>query len=471
MAHRRVVAAGVNYTITDDDPARGDLLPWAVLRTRAIDELTLAPPIAPVALTSTLAGSHSRSADGGVCGLVGRPRDVAQALVTPNSFAAQVAAPGYLARDLTPAIEAARRTLNAIAVIGTSTLSVVPPDPARTQFDTGRGVLIDTPPPTVRQDFTTVAPTAAPPLPGDVPLATPTTAPLRPFGTHIAGVPLALDDQPLHRDTPLRIRGRLRARTGPITIIPAIGASLGILGIWWDYPSCVTSPPLAPDVCAVEPTLRLSHPVGATVHSCTLNPIGAARTLVAAADLESLAIVVAPNGGLNPAGGDLIRIGDPLSEENEAIVTGGFVAPLDPAAAVQLRLRTPTGYIHRRAETVQTMQAVAVAPVSNIVREALAGDAVLFAPGLTALPTSSVLIVEQGTPRAVFYRATQLPFTPNGVVFNHQIPLDPTGGFAWPPIARVAQIRVVAALAPFTTVQRDIALDYGGEVTIAIDLQ
>ena len=39
-------------------------------------------------------------------------------------------------------------------------------------------------------------------------------------------------------------------------------------------------------------------------------------------------MVVAPNNGLNPAGGNLLRIGDPLTSDDELVVTDGFDAPV-----------------------------------------------------------------------------------------------------------------------------------------------
>jgi len=214
MARRTVIYGATTYTIADDDPAPGDLLPWAVLRTRAIDELTLAAPRAPITLTSTLRGARTRVGDDGFCGLVARPRDVSSALVTPNAFTARITAPGYLPRDLTPAIELARRTLNTPAA-GVSVLDVLPPDPVpRLQFTAGRGTVIERTAIPDPDQFATVAATLAPPLATDVPLDD-LVAPARPAGARVSGVPMALPDQPLHRDGSLRIRGRVQLRTAP----------------------------------------------------------------------------------------------------------------------------------------------------------------------------------------------------------------------------------------------------------------
>jgi hypothetical protein len=470
MVRRAVQVGATSYTIAEGDSPRLELLPWAVLRTRVYDELTLAPPIVPISLTSSLPGAKAKVADGGVCGLVARPFDVSAALTRPNSFTARVTAPGYLARDLAPAIEAARRTLNTAAVPGTTTLDIVPGDPApRRQFTPGRGVLFERPVATGPEQFATVRVAAAPPPATDVPIRDGVDV-LRPANTRVAGVPLALPEQPLHRDAVLRIHGTIGLRTGPSTIVPAVGASVAIRGVWWDYPSSVTAPPIAPDVCSVDPTLRLAHPVGATVHRCPPVATGPARRLRDPAPAESGAVVVAPNNGLNPAGGDLLRIGDPLTGDDELAVTDGFDAVADPAASVRIRLRAPIGKLHRPNDPVQAMNPGVVTAIGNVMREALPGDAVLFCPALPPPLTNATLVVENGTPRATYYRATQFPTTPGGGVFNHLVPLDVNGRFSWPAIARIAQVRIVTSLPPHGPVQVDMALDYGGDASLAIVL-
>jgi len=467
MARQLVQVADMAYTIAEGDPPRPDLLPWAVLRTRVIDELTLQPPIAPLALTSTLPGAKPKIVAGGICGLTARPVDVAPAMTRPNGFTARVTAPGYLARDLGPAIELARRRLNTAAGVGLTTLDVLPGDPApRAQFTPGRGVLLERPAPADPEQFTTVGVRAAPPAATDVPLSG-RVEKARPVNTHVSGVPLALPDQPLHRDATLRIRGQVRLRTGPSTIVPAVGASVGIRGVWWDYPSSVVAAPLAPDLCAVDPSVRLPYQVGATVHRTTLTQTSPLRKLREHLSPESTELVLAPNNGLNPLGGDLIRIGDPLTADDELVTSDGFDPASDPAAPVRVRLRTPVGKQHRIGEPVRAMLTGPLTFVGTVGREALPGDPVLFAPGL---PASTTIVVEQGTPRATFHRATPLPSTTNGVVFTNLVPLDATGRFEWPPIARVAQIRVVARLAAHPPVQVDMALDYGGDASLAIVL-
>ncbi len=439
MSRRHVFAGPFEYTIADDDPPRLDLLPWAVLRTRVLDELTLQPPL----------------------------------LLTPGAFRARVTVPGYLPRDLTPAIDTARRALAANAPNGTPTLQVNPPEPplVRPQFRVGRGVMIERPAPVAPDDFTTVEARAAAPAPADVPIADPVGAP-RLIGTHVVGVPLTLPDQPVHRDVALRLRGRVQVRVNMTTLAPAAGASVGIRGIWLDYPSSTTTAPLAPDVCAIQPTARAPHAPGAPIATYDLNPGGLIRRLHGVALAGSREMLLQPTNGLNPAGGDVLVVDDPLAVEYETVVTAAFDPPVDPSAAGRIRLRTPLAYLHRPGTPVQgaAPAPTAIPNASAIARETLVGDAVLFGAGLPAFPQPSIIGVDVGTPSAAFYRATQFPTVDGGGVFANQIAVDPlTGRFEWPPIARIAQLRIVVVLGARNQ-QRDVALDYDGDIPIAIVL-
>jgi hypothetical protein len=479
VSRRHVLDGPVDYTIADDDPPRRELLPWAVLRTRVLDELTLQPPLVPIALTSSIApgggsptaavSSTARVADGGYCGVVARPRDAAYALVTPGAFRARVTAPGYLPRDLTPAIDAARRALSQLELAGTQQLHVNPPEPApRAQFRAGRGVMIARSAPLSGDEFTTVDQTP-PPAPDVVPVSDGLAAPRLP-GTRLAGVPLTLPDQYLHRDNALRLRGRIQVRVNPTTLAPAAGANIGLRGIWFDYPSSTTTAPQAADLCAIQPSARASHPAAAPIASVDLNPGGPLRRTLAIALADAAEIVVAPTNGLNPLGGDVLTIEDPLSGEFEAVVTAGFDPIAGPTAPARIRLRTPLGFLHRPGAPVQVAAPAATVPAhaSAIARDVLAGDAVLFGAGLPAFPQTSVILVDAGTARAAYYRATQYP-AENGGVFSNQIALDATGRFVWPPLARVAQVRLYAELGGLHQ-QRDVALDYSGDIPIAIVL-
>ena len=85
---------------------------------------------------------------------------------------------------------------------------------------------------------------------------------------------------------------------GP-TSMPAAGGETGVAGIWLTHLQTQTQARIAADFCAVTPSLRFSHWVGATIHRCTLNDRrrSACRRCV-----------VAPNGGRSAAGGAFLRL-------------------------------------------------------------------------------------------------------------------------------------------------------------------
>lgn len=468
MARRDVEAGVWRYTIADDDPLAPDLAHWAILRARVIDELTREAPRAPLRLVSNLRAATARTAEGGYCGLVARPRDVPQALLHPGMLEARVEAEGFLPLDLTPAIDAARRALNTNALEGDLQLDVLPADttPA-SQFRPGRGVQLGPPTGLGVREFHTI--------PQVVPPASSTIVPLdggvetfRAIGAPVAGVPIVLPTQSLHRAQPVRLRGLARRRTGPTTAAPATGASIGISGIWLAYPDTQTLPPDPADFCAIEPGLRFAHSFGGTVSACTLTASGIVRALVAPAPPGSRSIAVTPGTGLTPLGGDVLQVGDPISGEADIVVTAPFIAPVDPSMPLILPLTAPIAYLHRAGDAVQEVAVAAVPPAVNVSREAQPGDRVLFAPGITGFATTAAIVVEAGTAREAYYRATQYPSF-DGAVFDHQILPDSNGRFEWPPLARVARVRIEARRPPHPPQTIDFALDHGGgDNTLAI---
>jgi hypothetical protein len=318
--------------------------------------------------------------------------------------------------------------------------------------------------PTEPDQFTTVAPLIPPPAANQVPLSD-AVVPGRAIGARVAGVPIMLPDQPLHRDGTLSLSGRVQQVLGG-NLVAGAGGTVTLTGVWWTYPDAIASAPRPPELCVVEPPLRFAYATGATVHGCTLGAIGTAARIEEAAASGAQNIVVAPNAGLNPFGGDRLLLGAPTDPEAEVVITAGFTPATNPDAPVRVRLRTPTGNLHRSGEPIARMQASGVVLAGAVAREAQPGDPVLFAPGLAALPTIGLIIVDQGGATESVHRARQLP-----VAVPHLVAPDATTGrFMWPPLGRLAQIRVHVDLAPFTPVDVDIALDYAAPPSLSVIL-
>ena len=466
---RLVEERGWRYTIADDDPVPGDARHWAVLRVHVYDELTDAAPRAPLRLTANVHGATARVADGGLCGLVARPRDVWQALVTTGALRARIEAPGFLPLELDAAIDAARRRLNTPALATDQTLDVLPPDdPALRQFRPGRGVLFEPPPAPLPPvpEFHAVAMASPPPAATAVPIDAGLLAP-RAANTPLAGVPLVLGRLPMHRAGATRLRGTVRRRISSTSALPAPDAQIGIQGIWRSYGN-PTAAPAPPDLCAVEPPLRFAHAPGGTVQTCTLTAAATLGRMAEARAAGARRVLVEPAGAFNPAGGERLRLGDALSTELEIVVTAPFAAPPDATGRLALPLTAPTAYLHRAGEALAPVMPGALsAPALGIATECQPGDRVLFAAGLGAFATAADIVVESGTAREAYYRATQYPVW-DGAAFRHLVAPDANGRLELPPIARVARLRVFARRLPHADQNLDFALDHDGDNTLAI---
>lgn len=458
MARRTVTASGRQYRIADDDALRPEQLWWAVLRTRVVDELTGKPPRSGIRITTTTPRCVPRVGADGIVGLAARPRDVSTALVTPGALTAEVSVPGYLPRSLDSAIDAARRMLPGGAALGDTSLTVVPNEvPPREQFIPGRGVMIEREVTTDPEQFSLVA-DVPPPAPAIIPI----TDPVRPGRTGVreaAGVPIVLPDQPLHLAAVAVLRGRA---TRPGGLNGAL-ASIGIGGLWWTQDEVVAqSNPLHPaQLASFAAPLAFDHAEGAPVSRCTLAAADAiTHRLDARASLGARELHIRPWGSLNPSGNDVLEIEPVGSPERELVITDGFDAPSDPSSPAVVRLRTPLAFSHGAAAPA-FRRSVTAAAAGSAAREVQRGDRVLFMTA--ALAAHSVIRLDAGTPRDELRFARSLPTLAAGVIVASD------GSFEFPPLARVAKVRVRARYDADPEIPvTDVALEYGGDNTVHI---
>lgn len=98
---RRVVHVDSRAVLfsSDEQPPLGDRL-WALTRARVTDELTGAPPVSALTLTTTTSGLTPRITPDGLCGLTGIPRNVFPRLALQNYGVRMViGAAGYVVRE------------------------------------------------------------------------------------------------------------------------------------------------------------------------------------------------------------------------------------------------------------------------------------------------------------------------------------------------------------------------------------
>jgi hypothetical protein len=473
----------IGYIVADDDPMPHDAKWWAVLRTRAVDELTGEPPLSRITLRTNTPGCLPRVADDGLCGLVARPRSVSAQMLTVGAFTAEIHAEGYLPRSLTAAIDAARRTTPSAAQ-GVQQLTVAPRDPAppepptvpRRQFLPGRGVLLETRVVNEPHMFTLTADPIVPPAVDIVPLTAPVQLARPALGApwQVAGVPIVLPDQPLHRAQPAIVRGRAMRQDAQ----PAAGgklrdahlADIGLTGVWWTYDEipATSSPPHKPDLVVFGAPLAFDHVAGTLERLTARTPDGVVRATAAPAFAGATEIELTSVTGLNGAGGDALELEQANSAERELVMTSGYTTPISTTAAV-VRLRTPLAFSHRGGMPV-VRAPLAFAALGSLAREAQCGDRVLFASALVNVATDDVLRIAGGTPRAELRFVHRLPFydTTTGL-FSHPLTLGLDGSFMLPAIARVAQLQLFvqhggqAAHPPI-----DLVPDYCGDNTLQI---
>jgi hypothetical protein len=417
MARRQVAVDDTLIWIADDDRPLPELGWWAVLRTRVVDEITEAPPNVPMRVATDTAACRPRMAPDGVCGLVARPRDASTALTVPGALRATVHVDGYLPQVLDGAIDRARRQLPAGASAGVTSLVVAPADTAaRPQFRPGRGVMVQRAVPTDPEQFTLQAdPAVAPPL---------------------YQVPLVDAVQPA------LIRGRALRQLAPGSApVPAPGARIGIRGVWWTQGEVAanSTPPHTTRLVSFAAPLAFEQATGTTLERAALTGDGVARRCVSRVSAQAPAIEVHPWNGLNPAGGDVLRLEAARHLERELVVTAGFDASVNPAAPARVRLRTPLAFDHAAITPVELM-AVVPALLGTLEREAVAGDRVLFATTLAGVTTDDVLRIGGAATDAELRFVRCLP-TYDGVAFSHLVALATDGSFELPPIARVAQVQ------------------------------
>ena len=458
----------IDYLVADDDPLPHDLKWWAVLRTRAVDELTGEPPLNPVWLVTETPGCLPRIGGDGLCGLVARPRAISEQMLARGELTAEIRAEGYLPRSLTAAIDDARR-ITTSAMPGDTELTISSADSTpRTQFLPGRGVVLQRPI-AGPHSFTLHANPASPPAPDKVPLTDAVVEPRPwPFPWTVVGVPIVLKDQPLHRAQPAVIRGRvMRQPVAGADPEPAPAAKLGLIGTWRTLASIPgSSAPTTPgvDFVAFSAALAFDRAIGTLERHTASVPDGVPRRLMSAAAADATEIELDDLTGLNAAGGNTLELEAANSAEREIVTTAGYTPPSTGTRAV-VRLAVPLAFPHA-AGTGAMSVSLAFAGSGTLAREAQRGDRVIFASTLNNVATGDVLRVSGGGAPAELRFVRRFPeYDPGTDTFTQLLAIAPDGSFTLPPIARVAQIQLRAWHAGQTAQTIDLAPDYRSDDT------
>jgi hypothetical protein len=289
----------------------------------------------------------------------------------------------------------------------------------------------------------------------------------------VAGVPIVLPDQPLHRAQPAIIRGRaLRQPGANAKPVAAPNARIGLTGVWWTCAEIPASsaPPHPADLVSLGAPLAFDHPAGALERLINRADDGVARALLAPAPAGATEIELDDVSGLAPGGGQTLELELANRAEREIAITAGFTAPQPGATRAVVRLAAPLAFPHA-AGTPALHVTLTFAPLGTLAREAQRGDRVLFASTLANVAAADLLRLAGGTPLAEVRAVRRFPTYDAAALppFRFPLALGSDGAFALPPIARVAQIQLFvqhAGQAPHVPV--DVVPDYRGDTTLQI---
>lgn len=315
MTHRPVVVNGVQWELAPEDQRLAGRLLRAIIEGRVLDELTGTAPDTQVTISSQWPGLISRTAAGGLVGLVGFPSETLPRLATDDypSVDWRIDAPGYVPVSGTVQFlhDAAFPGQFAAASIGDISLHHVPVVIAgRITKRTSAGV--------EPVDHAIVSITEIwkqrPPADGSVPSSPPNFVSLRP--PLYAPRPATSGQLRRHNLTPVTTEDKtLRADAEAGSVAFDISNPVGLLAgsvviidadpAIQEFTTVQTVVPVgAPDLPAhitITPPLAYRHRSGALVRRATLQAPGAQRTITAAASAGDSVAFLNGLGGLATA--------------------------------------------------------------------------------------------------------------------------------------------------------------------------
>jgi hypothetical protein len=258
--------------------------------------------------------------------------------------------------------------------------------------------------------------------------------------------PTDLGDLAMHR-TPVQLVGRavLRGAAGD-TPLPAVTVRIG--GIWRTAPTLTVSPPASPpDLVAIDAPLYTARSVGASLRMVALtpdlvNPKRLEQPAVAGAttvELSDRVAIAAPN----VLG---IDVADP--DRAEWVVIKSIVGATSAALPATVTLEHPLARTHAAGAPAHGITVGGPTTSRALGVAAIRGDTTLFTTALGALAPGTVE-VDDGVAPPEYHRLARYETTS-----------DADGQWRLPPLARVAQLTVVATHAVNTTPVRTVTPEY-----------
>jgi hypothetical protein len=266
-----------------------------------------------------------------------------------------------------------------------------------------------------------------------------------------AFTPLDFGDVGLHR-IGTAITGRV-VRNATFTQ-PISGATVQLIGLWSTLPPPNWTPPALqepPNIVALTPGLYAARNSAAAIARRDLTLSAQAKQLVNPVPAGRTSLIVSDRVGLSA--GDVLAIDrdDPMRFEAIQIASIDATMPPDQPALVSLEHASKHPHLDGVPCTAATPQPPSVPTTFS--RAAIVGDAVAVLAAAPAFAAGSFVEIDDGVAVREFQRVGRFEAT-----------TDVNGFFRWPPIARVALVRLRVQHAGFTDAVPIVTLDYRAAV-------
>ena len=428
MLRRTVVVDSKQYQFAaDDEPPRSQRW-WGLVHAQVVDEITGRAPASTISVTPPSSVVTAKVADNGAVGLVGVPRHVYSATAPSFRMDTIVEVPGFVSRNLSPALPTQTRVLAAPINPNDTVLQLN----SVANLSKGVTLLIDV----GSVQFEEADISALGPGVNEV------TVNLELKQPHAIGrlvVPVVPDDfapvdvgsWELHRE-PVVIRGRVMEAAGA-GVVPAGNATVKVVDVWRRVPSIgVVVPPETSLVVSLRPPLYRDRGVPGTTIRRRLLPLLAAssKQLLKATPIGKLSIRISDSVGL--AFGDVVAVGfddQSITEYAEIQAINSSPTPNQPATII---LTLPLQYQHRQGAKVQKTNPQPLGSVNQFDQAGLHGDTCIFVDGLNGIANGDQVEINDGS------------IVERHVVNVFQVKSDPDGFYSFPPIHRVGQLKVRA---------------------------
>lgn len=430
MTRRIVEVDGSTYVFSPDDKMSLGERIWALVRGRAVDELTNRPPANEISLESDITLTSPRVVGDGIVGLVGIPRHVFPTLAMQNySVHLTLQAEGYIPYRADIIIPNDQRLISMPISSPTNviTLNNV------SRLSEGETLLVGTP--GVNMEIVKI--TLLGPGANQVTFK-PELSLLHAINEPVVPVvpndfaPADIGDLFIHRE-PVVILGRTVLATGNTTT-PISGATVAITGVWRTFPPVnVIVPADPPNIVSLLPSLYFARTAATgRLRRREMTPVvGEDKRLIEETYEGSNRLRLSDRVNLFPAQIILIDSVNPELMEYMTINTISGASSADQPATITLTY--PVAHSHRRDAVVRRVIPQPPGLDNQFAQDAIVGDTCVFLNSMNDLIATNVVEIFGGGPLAEYHALSRFSVSSNA-----------EGYFRLPPLSRVAQLEIQA---------------------------